>query len=385
NLTLPLPSNRSRRLCLPPSETTFNGIRNYDETLLAIYEYNVCNLIEGIDSDDPFPLGPTQVRRTRCSGSVYFPLIVYSQLLVTMLSAKVTPYIDKTRRRTNSDDHLFQHLCFPSPAKKLTRSSQLTAHAPGSLCMHISRLGKNYPARVNKQSGQIVNWLNEDEDVIEHESVDEADHLSESEHNSDTEQEATMSDEDYEDDAPLSQFVSYKVCPKKKDRKTTTSCHSCTKMICKEHSVPFCEGVSTEQATIRFAGGGGPTKKIIRMLLMPYKESCCRPRKFEHRINNIESEEDLLLNSVLRVCIYLQVMLSISQALALWSYYMYHKCEVKSVKVKLGSTSKTFAPFFGMPGLWKYVIRNLDCAVCIVSDNALMRMSFDQILCRYNR
>ncbi|KAJ9581806.1 hypothetical protein L9F63_003875, partial [Diploptera punctata] len=54
-----------------------------------------------------------------------------------------------------------------------------------------------------------LNWLNED-DVIEHESGDEADHLSESEHNSDTEQEATMSDEDYEDDAPLSQFVSYK-------------------------------------------------------------------------------------------------------------------------------------------------------------------------------
>ncbi|KAJ9582547.1 hypothetical protein L9F63_026291 [Diploptera punctata] len=61
-----------------------------------------------------------------------------------------------------------------------------------------------------RQSGQIVNWLNEDEDVIEHESGDEADHLSESEHNSDTEQEATMIDEDYEDDAPLSQFVSYK-------------------------------------------------------------------------------------------------------------------------------------------------------------------------------
>ncbi|KAJ9580309.1 hypothetical protein L9F63_004025, partial [Diploptera punctata] len=62
-----------------------------------------------------------------------------------------------------------------------------------------------------RQSEQIVNWLNEEEDdVIEHESGDEADHLSESEHNSDTGQEATMSDEDYEDDAPLSQFVSYK-------------------------------------------------------------------------------------------------------------------------------------------------------------------------------
>ncbi|KAJ9593298.1 hypothetical protein L9F63_015173 [Diploptera punctata] len=64
-----------------------------------------------------------------------------------------------------------------------------------------------------RQSGQIVNWLNEeeeDEDVTEHESGNEADHLSESEHNSDTEQEATMSDEDYEDDAPLSQLVSYK-------------------------------------------------------------------------------------------------------------------------------------------------------------------------------
>ncbi|KAJ9597485.1 hypothetical protein L9F63_011645 [Diploptera punctata] len=62
-----------------------------------------------------------------------------------------------------------------------------------------------------RQSGQIVNWLDEeeDEDVIEHESGDEADHLSESEHNSDTEQETTISDEDYEDDAPLSQFVSY--------------------------------------------------------------------------------------------------------------------------------------------------------------------------------
>ncbi|KAJ9589759.1 hypothetical protein L9F63_017033 [Diploptera punctata] len=60
-----------------------------------------------------------------------------------------------------------------------------------------------------RQSGQIVNWLNED-DIIEHESGDEADHLSESEHNSDTEQKATMSDEDYEDDAPLSQFVNYK-------------------------------------------------------------------------------------------------------------------------------------------------------------------------------
>ncbi|KAJ4442885.1 hypothetical protein ANN_04478 [Periplaneta americana] len=31
------------------------------------------------------------------------------------------------------------------------------------------------------------------------------------------------------------------VCPRKKDRKTTTSCHRCNKMICKEHSVPFCE------------------------------------------------------------------------------------------------------------------------------------------------
>ncbi|KAJ9578144.1 hypothetical protein L9F63_024995, partial [Diploptera punctata] len=62
-----------------------------------------------------------------------------------------------------------------------------------------------------RQSGQIVNWLKEeeDEDAIEHESGDEADHLSECEHNPDTEQEATMSDGDYEVDAPLSQFVSY--------------------------------------------------------------------------------------------------------------------------------------------------------------------------------
>lgn len=42
--------------------------------------------------------------------------------------------------------------------------------------------------------------------------------------------------------------VRCEVCPKKKDRKTTTSCHSCAKMICKEHSVPFCEECANSDA-----------------------------------------------------------------------------------------------------------------------------------------
>lgn len=64
-----------------------------------------------------------------------------------------------------------------------------------------------------KQSRQIVGWLDEEDEqeIIQGESEDEDDHISESEYNTDTEQEqeAESSDDDC-DNAPLSQFTTYK-------------------------------------------------------------------------------------------------------------------------------------------------------------------------------
>ncbi|KAJ4438226.1 hypothetical protein ANN_14165 [Periplaneta americana] len=67
-------------------------------------------------------------------------------------------------------------------------------------------------ARESRQSRQIVGWLDEEDEQekIQGESEDEVDHISESEHNTDTEQEAESSDDDFDDNAPLSQSTTYK-------------------------------------------------------------------------------------------------------------------------------------------------------------------------------